>query len=201
MFGVRKACPKPLGRGYHPAVFRRGVGVVLALSIAATGSAMAAGHPNLAAALKAFKRPHKSYDNLPPLTNKIDGVVSSRRVATAEDLKKNRFYVYVTQMKNKTACVVLVQGRTASSQCRPETLMFDTGRETSTVVSGLIGGVAQNTVKKIVFTGGSKKLTIPLTTDNGYLYGCPPPGTCARWVRTVVGYDAHGKIVSQEPVQ
>ncbi len=201
MFGVRKACAEATGRGYYPAVFRRGVGVVLAVSVVATGSALAAGHPNLAAALKAFHRPHHTYDNLPPLSSKIPGVVSSRRVATAVDTKKNKFYLYVTQMQNKTACVILIQGRTPSSQCRPETLLFDTGRQTSTIVSGLIGGVAQNTVTKIVFTGGSKKMTIPLTTDNGYLYGCPPPGTCARWVRMVVGYDAHGKIVSREPVQ
>lgn len=184
-----------------PAVFRRGVGVVLAASVIVTGSAVAAGHPNLAAALKAFKRPHHTYDNLPPLAIKIPDVVSSRRIATAVDLKKNNFYVYVTQMKNKTACVILISGRVASSQCRPETLMFDANRQTQSVASGLIGGVAQNTVKKIVFTGGSKRLTVPLTADNGYLYGCPPPGTCAKWVRLIVGYDAKGKIVSRESVQ
>lgn len=157
--------------------------------------------PNLAAGLKAFKRAHHAYDNLPKLSSPIPGVSSSRRVATAVDKKKHQYYVYVTQMKDKTACVVLVQGKAFSSHCWPAALLFEPGQETVAVASGLIGGVAANDVTKVVLTGGSKHLTIPLTTDNGFLYGCPAPGNCAKWVRQVVGYNAAGKIVSHEHVQ
>ena len=76
------------------------------------------------------------------------------------------------------------------------TLLFEHGLETTSSVNGLIGGVAQNDVKKIVLSGGSKKMTIPLTTDNGYLWGCPAPTSCAKWVRLVLGYNAAGKLVS-----
>ena len=105
-------------------------------------------------------------------------------------------------MKDKTACIVLIQGKSlqlplqAASPCSSSR-----DAETTSSVNGLIGGVAQNDVKKIVLTGGSKKMTIPLTTDNGYLWGCPAPTSCAKWVRTVLGYNAAGKLVSRESVQ
>jgi hypothetical protein len=41
---------------------------------------------------------------------------------------------------------------------------------------------------------------VPLTTDHGYIFGCPAPSTCASWVKTVVGYNKAGKIVSRENV-
>lgn len=183
-------------------MFRRCLGVALVGALLLTAAAVAAkAPPNLAAGLKAFKRPHHAYDNLPKLAEPLVDVSSSRRVATAVDKRKNQYYVYVTQMKNKTACIVLVQGKAYSTHCRPETLFFEPGEQTVAVASGLIGGVAANNVTKIVLTGGSKHLTVPLTTDNGFLYGCPAPTNCAKWVRQVVGYDATGKVVSREPVQ
>ncbi len=164
--------------------------------------AVAAGPRNLANDLKVFKRAHHSYDALPAAAKELaPNVVSSRRVATAVDTKKRKYYVYITQMKDKTACTVLIQGKGITSDCKPVTLLFDTGRKTTSATNGLIGGVAQNDVKKIVLTGGSKKKTIPLTTDNGYLWGCPAPTSCAKWVRTVLGYNAAGKLVSRESVQ
>lgn len=202
MFGVRKAWAKATGRGYHPAVFRRVLGVVLVGALAFSAVAVAGkGLPNLAAALKAFKRPHHAYDILPKLSTPFNGVATSRRVATAVDAKKHSYYVYVTEMQNKTACIVLIQGKSFSSHCKPETFMFQAGQETLSVTSGLIGGVAQDPVTKVVLTGGSKRLTVPLTTDNGFLYGCPAPANCAKWVRQVIGYNAAGKIVSRESVQ
>jgi hypothetical protein len=131
----------------------------------------------------------------------MPNVVVSRRVATAVDTKKHSYYVYVTQMKNKTACIVLIQASSYTSHCKPGSLLFATGVETASSVHGLVGGVAQNDVKKIVFTGGSRRMTIPLTPDNGYLWGCPAPANCSKWVRTVLGYNAAGKLVSREPVQ
>jgi hypothetical protein len=185
-----------------PGVFRiTGVGIGVALVCAAVAVA-AAGPPNLAKSLKAFKRAHHPYDALPAAAKQLGADVAvSRRVATAVDKKKHQYYVYVTQMKDKSACIVLIQGKSYTSHCKAVTLLFETGRETVSTSHGLIGGVAQNNVKKIVLTGGSKRKTIPLTPDNGYLWGCPAPGNCAKWVRMVVGYDAKGKLVSREPVQ
>lgn len=183
-------------------MLRRILGVVLVAALALTAVAVAAkAPPNLAAGLKAFKRARHAYDALPKLSHPVTGVANSRRVATAVDTKKQHYYVYVTQMVNKTGCVVLVQAKTFSAHCRPETLMFPPGQETVSVTSGLIGGVAQNDVTKVVLTGGSKRLTVPLTTDNGYLYGCPAPANCAKWVRNVLGYNAAGKLVSRESVR
>ncbi len=177
-------------------------GVTLGVALVFAAVAVAAGPRNLANDLKAFKRAHHSYDVLPAVAAPLaPNVVSSRRVATAVDTKKHKFYVYVTQMKNKSACIVLIQGKAYTSHCKPVTLLFETGRETTSATNGLIGGVAQNDVKKIVLTGGSKKMTISLTTDNGYLWGCPAPTSCAKWVRTVLGYNAAGKLVSRESVQ
>lgn len=181
----------------------RTVGGALGVAFAVTAVAVAAGPPNLANDLKAFKRPHRAYDNLPPIAKTLaPNVTNSRRVATAVDTKKRKYYVYVTQMKDKTACIVLIPGKRYTSHCKPSAFLFEKGiRETTSVVNGLIGGVAQNDVTKIVLAGGGKRKTIPLTTDNGFLYGCPAPTNCAKWVRQVIGYNAAGKIVSREDVQ
>ena len=112
------------------------------------------------------------------------------RVATAVDAKKAAYYVYITQMKDKIGLHRAVPGEVLqlSLQGRDPPLR-DRARDHSSL-NGLIGGVAQNDVKKLVLTGGSKKMTIPLTTDNGYLWGCPGAENCAKWVRTVLGYNA-----------
>ena len=180
----------------------RRLGVILAvLALVVPAATWAATSPNPVAALKVFKRAKHSYDNLPTAAKALaPNVVASRRVATAVDTKKHQYYVYVTQMKNKTACVVLIQGQGYAQHCQPEGLIFETGRETVSVTNGLIGGVAQNDITKLVLVGGSKRKTIPLTTDNGFLYGCPAPTNCAKWVTRVLGYNASGKLVSTEPI-
>jgi hypothetical protein len=183
----------------------RRLGVFLAILVllapAAAFAATPIPSPNLAAGLKAFKRSKRSYDNLPAAAKPMaPTVVSSRRVATAVDTKKRQYYVYVTQMKNKSTCVVLIQGAGYAPHCKPSSIVFETGRETSSVSSGLIGGVAQNDITKIVLVGKSKRKTVPLTSDNGFIYGCPAPTSCAKWVTTVLGYNAAGKLVSTESV-
>jgi hypothetical protein len=185
--------------GYHRGVSRLPGVILAALALLVPATTWAATSPNPAAALKVFKRAKHSYDNLPAAAKSITPkVVASRRVATAVDTKKHQYYVYITQMKDKTACVVLIQGRGYAQHCKPEGLLFETGRKTVSVTSGLIGGVAQNDVKKLVLVGGSKRKTIPLTTDNGFIYGCPAPTNCAKWVTKVLGYNASGKLVSTE---
>ncbi len=176
----------------------RRLGVVSVFALVAATAATAAGPPQT---LKAFARPHHAYDNLPAAAKTLTpNVVNSRRVATAVDSKKNQFLVYVTLMKNKQVCSVLVQGKWYSARCMPQAILFQTGRESFSVIKGLIGGVAANNVTRLVLTGGSKRKTVPLTTDHGYIFGCPAPSTCAGWVKTVVGYNKAGKIVSRETV-
>ena len=176
---------------------RLGVFTLFALT-AASVAAAAAGPPQT---LMAFARPHHPYDNLPAAAKTLaPNVANSRRVATAVDSKKNQFLVYVTLMKNKQVCSVLIQGKTYSDRCTPQPILFQTGRESFSVIKGLIGGVAANDVTRLVLVGGSKKKTIPLTTDHGYIFGCPAPSTCASWVKTVVGYNKAGKIISRETV-
>ena len=176
----------------------RRLGVVSVFALVAATAAAAAGPPQT---LKAFARPHHAYDNLPAAAKTFTpNVVNSRRVATAVDSKKNQFLVYVTLMKNKQVCSVLVQGKSYSARCTPQAILFQTGRESFSVIKGLIGGVAANNVTRLVLMGGSKRKTVPLTTDHGYIFGCPAPSTCAGWVKTVVGYDKTGKIVSRETV-
>ena len=176
----------------------RRLGVVSVFALVAATAAAAAGPPQT---LKAFARPHHAYDNLPAAAKTFTpNVVNSRRVATAVDSKKNQFLVYVTLMKNKQVCSVLVQGKSYSARCTPQPILFQTGRESFSVIKGLIGGVAANNVTRVVLVGGSKRKTVPLTTDNGYIFGCPAPSTCASWVKTVVGYNKAGKIVSRETV-
>jgi len=179
----------------------RGFGVFALVALVAATAAAAAGPPG--GTLKAFTRPHHPYDNLPAAAKQlIPTVVNSRRVATAVDskTKKNQFLVYVTLMKDNKVCSVLVQGKGYSASCTPQPLLFATGRETFSVNKGLIGGVAANNVTRLVLVGGSKREAIKLTSDNGYIYGCPSPSTCASWVKTIVGYDAAGKIISHETV-
>ena len=42
---------------------------------------------------------------------------------------------------------------------------------------------------------------MPLSSDNGYIYGCPAPSKCAAWVKTVLGYNAAGKQISTQTVR
>jgi len=176
----------------------RRLGVVSAFALVAATAAAAASPSQT---LKAFARPHHAYDNLPAAAKALaPNVVNSRRVATAVDSKKNQFLVYVTLMKNKQVCSVLVQSKSYSARCTPQPILFQTGRESFSVIKGLIGGVAANNVTRVVLVGGSKRKTVPLTTDNGYIFGCPAPSTCASWVKSVVGYNKAGKIVSRETV-
>ena len=177
----------------------RRLGVVSVFALVAATAATAAGPPTQT--LLAFKRAHHAYDNLPAAAKTLaPNVVNSRRVATAVDSKKNQFLVYVTLMKDKQVCSVLVQGKGYSARCMPQAILFQTGRESFSVIKGLIGGVAANDVTRLVLTGGSKRKAVPLTTDHGYIFGCPAPSTCAGWVKTVVGYNKAGKIVSRETV-
>jgi len=169
---------------------------VTLVSLIAATTAAGAGVP-----LKAFARPHHSYDNLPPAAKSLlPEVANSRRVATAIDTKKNQFLVYVTLMKDKRVCSVLVQGKSYSASCTPQPILFTTGRHSFSVVKGLIGGVAANDITRVVLVGSSKSKAITLTPDNGYIFGCPAPSTFDSWVKTVVGYNAAGKIVSRETV-
>ena len=119
-----------------------GVGLIIA------AAAIAAGPRNLANDLRAIKRAHHAYDNLPAQAKTLaPNVISSRRVATAVDKKKRKYYVYVAQMKDKTACIVLIQGKSATSDCLPVTLLFEPGRrETTSTANGLIG-VVSNVVR------------------------------------------------------
>ncbi len=52
------------------------------------------------------------------------------------DTKKRKYYVYITQMKDKTACTVLIQGKSFTSDCKPVTLLFEAGRETTSAATG-----------------------------------------------------------------
>ena len=93
---------------------------------------------------------------------------------------------------------LLVQSNSYRARCAPGGAVFDPTRRTFSVIKGLIGGVAADGVRKVVLVGPSAKKTIPLTKDGGYIYGCPAPTNCATWVREVLGYNAAGKLISQE---
>jgi hypothetical protein len=97
-------------------------------------------------------------------------------------------------------CTILVQSIGYTANCSPDPLFFIKGRRTSTVFNGLVGGVAANDVAKVVLQGGSKRKTLDLTPDNGFLYGCPAPSKCASWVKFVLGYDKSGKLISREQI-
>ena len=174
----------------------RGLGVVALTAVVATTAASAAGVP-----LKAFARPHHTYDNLPATAKSLVPVVAnSRRVATAIDTKRNRYLVYVTLLKNKQVCTVLTQGSAYSERCAPQQILFVKGRQSFSVFRGLVGGVVANDVTKVVLVGRGKQKAVPLTTDHGFIFGCPAPSTCASWVKTVVGYNSAGKMISRETV-
>jgi hypothetical protein len=171
-----------------------GGGFLAALVIAAVAAA-ATPPPN---PLHVFSRKAHSYDTLPKVAKKVGAVQSARRVATAVDSKKRPYLVYAALLKNKQICVLLVQSYTYAAKCAPSGALFETGRQTFSVIKGLIGGVASNQVKKVVLVGKTARKTIPLTSDGGYIYGCPAPTNCATWVREVLAFNAAGKQISVE---
>ena len=168
-------------------------GLLAALVVAATAVAAAAPIP-----IHVLTRSAHNYDVLPPVAKKVGAVQTSRRVATALDTKRRPYLVYVTLMKDKSVCALLVQSNSYRARCAPGGAVFDPTRRTFSVIKGLIGGVAADGVRKVVLVGPSAKKTIPLTKDGGYIYGCPAPTNCATWVREVLGYNAAGKLISQE---
>jgi hypothetical protein len=168
-----------------------GGGFLAALVVAA--AAAAATSP-----LPVFQRSAHAYDKLPAVAKHVGAVQVSRRVATALDTKRRPYLVYATLMKNQSVCVLLVQSNSYRSRCTPTAVLFAPGRSTFSVIKGLIGGVAAPTVKKLVLVGETSRKTIPLTTDGGYIYGCPAPTNCATWVREVLGYSSAGKLISTE---
>ncbi len=180
--GLRLRCPpmRLLGGGFLAAL------AVAAVAVAATSP------------LPVFQRSAHAYDKLPAVAKPIGAVQISRRVATALDTKRRPYLVYATLMKNQSVCVLLVQSNSYRSRCTPNALLFAPGRYTFSVIKGLIGGVAGPTVKKVVLVGKTSRKTIPLTTDGGYIYGCPAPTNCATWVREVLGYSSAGKLISTE---
>ena len=169
-----------------------GGGFLAALAVAAV--AVAATSPPL----PVFNRPAHAYDRLPPSVKKIGAVATARRVATAVDAKRRPYLVYATLMKDQSVCVVLYQSNSYGARCAPGTALFTGDRYTFSVIKGLIGGVAASNVKKVVLVGKTARKTIALTSDGGYIYGCPAPTNCATWVREVLGYSAAGKLVSTE---
>ena len=169
-----------------------GGGFLAALALAAV--AVAATSPPLVV----FKRSAHAYDKLPPIAKSVGQVQVSRRIATAVDTKRRPYLVYATLMKDKSVCVLLVQSNSYRARCSPGTALFAQGRYTFSVIKGLIGGVANSNVRKVVLVGQTARKTIPLTSDGGYIYGCPAPTNCATWVREVLGYNAVGKLVSTE---
>jgi hypothetical protein len=169
-----------------------GGGFLAALVVAAV--AAAATSPTL----PVFKRGAHAYDKLPKIAKSVGAVQVSRRVATALDTKKRPYLVYATLMKDKSTCVLLVQANSYRARCTPSGALFTRGRYTFSVIKGLIGGVADTTVKRVVLVGKTARKTIPLTKDGGYIYGCPAPTNCATWVREVLGYSSAGKLISTE---
>ena len=176
-----------------PAVRLLGGGFLAALAVAAV--AVAATSPPL----PVFNRPAHAYDRLPPVAaKKLGAVVTARRVATALDTKRRPYLVYATLMRDQKVCVVLYQSSSYRARCAPIGALFTRDRATFSVIKGLIGGVAAANVKKVVLVGKTARKTIPLTSDGGYIYGCPAPTNCAVWVREVLGYNAGGKLISTE---
>ena len=117
------------------------------------------------------------------------------------DIAKRAYFIYIVVTKDKQLCTVLVQQNGYKADCSALALALEKGRRTTEVYNGLIGGVAADDVKKVVLVGGSKRLTVPLSSDNGYIYGCPAPSKCAAWVKTVLGYNAAGKQISTQTVR
>ena len=152
--------------------------------------------------LHVLKRTRHSYDSLPSFASKLAAESTvTRRVATALDSGKRAYFIYIALTKDKRLCTVLVQQNGYTSACSPVPLVFDKGLRTTEVYNGLIGGVAANDVKRVVLQGGSKRKQMQLTSDNGYIYGCPAPSKCAAWVKTVLGYNAAGKLISRQTVR
>jgi hypothetical protein len=172
---------------------RLGGGFLAALIIAAGATAAVAPLP-----LHVFKRSAHNYDTLPKVARKVGSVQIARRVATALDSKRRPYLVYATLMRDKSVCVLLIQSNTYGARCAPEGAFFNRTRQTFSVIKGLIGGVASDTVKKVVLVGTTARKTLALTKDGGYIYGCPAPTNCATWVREVLGYNAKGKLISTE---
>jgi hypothetical protein len=173
-----------------------GVTTLLALVLAAVASAAVTND------LRAFHRARHGYDALPKSAAQLAAdATATRRVATALDSGKRAYFVYVSLQKDQKVCTILVQSIGYTANCTPDPLYFEKTRRTSTIYNGLVGGVAANDVKKIVLQGGSKRKTVPLTSDNGFLYGCPAPSKCASWVKMVLGYNAAGKLISRETIR
>jgi hypothetical protein len=174
---------------------RLGGGFLAALII--TAGATAATAPVLP--LHVFKRSAHGYDKLPTsVSHRLGSTQSVRRVATALDNKRRPYLVYATKMPNGNVCVLLIQANTYGARCSPEAAFFNRSRQTFSVIKGLIGGVASDSVKKVVLVGETARKTLSLTSDGGYIYGCPAPTNCATWVREVLGYNAKGKLISTE---
>jgi len=169
-----------------------GGGFLAALVLAAV--AAAATSPTL----PVFKRAAHNYDKLPAVAKSVGKVQVSRRIATAVDTKRRPYLVYATLMKDKSVCILLVQSDSYRARCAPSTALFAPGRYTFSVIKGLIGGVANSNVKKVVLVGKTARKTIALTKDGGYIYGCPAPTNCATWIREVLGYSSAGKLISTE---
>jgi hypothetical protein len=170
-----------------------GGGFLAALVVAAVATAATSPTP-----LAAFKRSAHNYDKLPAVAKSVGKVQVSRRIATAVDTKRRPYLVYATLMKDNSVCILLVQSDSYRARCAPGSALFTPGRDTFSVIKGLIGGVANSNVKKVVLVGKTARKTIPLTKDGGYIYGCPAPTNCATWIREVLGYSASGKLISTE---
>lgn len=174
------------------------VSALLALVIGVT-SAFAAG---IEKDIRALKRPRRSYDTLPASANDLAAKATTiRRVATALDSGKRAYFIYIVVTKDKRFCTVLVQQTGYTANCAALPLALEKGRRTTAVYNGLVGGVAANDVKRVVLKGGSRQMRVPLTSDNGYIFGCPAPSKCAAWVTTVLGYDAAGKLISRQSLR
>jgi hypothetical protein len=152
--------------------------------------------------LRVLTRARHTYDSLPTYAGALTAKATViRRVATALDSGKRAYFIYVVLTKDNRLCTVLVQQRGYVSSCTAVPLVFSTTVRTTEVYNGLIGGVAANDVKRVVLQGGSKRKQMTLTADNGYIYGCPAPSKCASWVKTVLGYNAAGKLISRQSVR
>ena len=101
-------------------------GVLAALVVSATAFAAAAPIP-----IHALKRPAHNYDQLPKVARTVGAVAVSRRVATALDAKHRPYLVYVTLMKDKSVCTLLVQSNSYRSRCAPSGIVFDRTRRRS----------------------------------------------------------------------
>jgi hypothetical protein len=182
---------------------RRTAGVVCVLFALVVGvtTVLAATPVPIKKDLRALTRTRHGYDSLPKFASSFAAEATvTRRVATALDSGKRAYFIYIALMKDNRLCTVLVQQNGYKSSCSPVPLVFSKTLRTTEVFNGLIGGVAANDVKKVVLEGGSKRKQMQLTNDNGYIYGCPAPSKCASWVKTVLGYNAAGKLVSRQPV-